>query len=833
MRRTWLLLAIAGAAAAGREGVPILYSDPRGRTPSAPTAEQLRSGPGYEAVTALALDGGRDGKVVVIVDDAVYEGISGSIATYCADLASEGWTVETWVVQSPTAAAIRADLQDEYAGGGLEGALLVGDLPAGWVEDGGGEYPVDVYLMDMNGTWQDSDSDGLFDGWTSWGPEIWVGRLTPTWLSFGTSEELLQNYFAKNHAYRSGTLSLPDRALAYEEAFTGLTYYLDLVYDDVLRNDDPAGTNADDFRSELLNGYEWVHLISHSSPWGSSFHTGAPPAGAGTFNSYEAVPLDPHAFFYVLNCCTNGRWTEIDNLANCYIWADTYGLVALAQAKTDYTNDFQELYQDLATGQCIGHAFRIWLAANMGLENAAVLLGDPTLRPHGNASAAGVPGHASGGAPGLDWSFEQLTAGLHSEGDVSVCLDPSTGETHAAFGTSAAVRANILATRRSGGTWIEPAQICYHEYWDWHPALGSDGEGSVFLAWHSMRDDIETYDIFVTRWNGSSWSAATQLTDSPAFEVEAAVAGASGRCWVVWQQWSSGQTDICGRYWTGSAWTTQSVVSGQPGPERAPAVTEAPGGYTAVYIASRAGSMAVCARDAPDSGPFGAETILSGSGDCREPAAASDGASTWAAWESGGDIWVRERDAGGTWLPAVRLSYTGAASRPAVTSPVDGTAAVAWMEDGQSVMITLGSGTSWSAPAAAYAGGPVESVGISGDGAGNVVLVLGARNEELHWDILAAESSFTGVEDAQNPQSMAIAPVDNPAGSSAGFVVTAGDPVQISLFDIAGRLVRSICAVPGTVVWDRMTNDGARAPAGVYFARIEAEGGPSCRFVLL
>ncbi len=839
MRRLFVPAALIAAASAFAtpEGVPIQYMDGHDRQPS-PASQSPAFSTG-EAGCAIEMPAsstrGMADRVIVIVEDGLDEEIEPSLSVFLADLSADGFTPELWILTGGSATGIRSYLQAEYAEGGLSGAILAGNVPAGWMEGSEGEYPMDLYLMDMNGTWVDADANGLFEYATNWAPEIFVGRLTPTWLSAGTSAELLAGYFAKNHAYRTGSLTLPDRALAYEEAFTGLTGYLGLVYSDVTTKSDPAGTTADDFRAELLNGYEWVHLIAHSSPWGSSFHVGAPPGGAGTLNNYEILPLDPHAFFYVLNCCTNGRWTEMDNLANMYIWADSYGLVSIAQAKTDYTNDFQELYTQLASGECVGEAFRQWLGANLEYEHAAVLLGDPTLKPHGNGLSASIPGRSQPGELWNYWPASQLTGGIHSEGDADAVVDPSTGEVFAVFGTSSTVRANILGTVSTGDTWVVPMQICEHEYWDWHPAVGANGQGTVWAAWQSMYDDIGGYDIFVSPWTGSSWGAATRLTQTPAFEVEPAVAGGAGRGWVVWQQWDGGESDIAGRMWTGSAWTTASVLSGLEGDERVPDLAFSSGEYGLVYQAERDGNLVICYRDAPDSGPFSSEAVISGAGgDCREPAIAGAGDGRfWVAWEQDGQIRVRFREYPG-WQPEVTVCTSGTASRPAVACLGGETVAVAWIDGGTDVEYKLHTSGGWG-PAVTGAVCPaVESVVLAYRNAASLVALYGARDEYLHWDIWAASTDPSGLEEGEAPGAVSIRPEFNPAPGVCMFAVEAPGPVEIGIFDLCGRLVRRLDTDPGQVEWDGCSWSGAAVPSGAYLVRVSC--GPasaSCRLTVI
>jgi hypothetical protein len=827
------LLGVAASAAAAPEGIEIQYMDAHGRRP-APAARLIEARPDrgpYSRsvlVDAAPVDAGPEspGKVVLVVDDAVYGGIVGSLSTFQADLESEGYTVEVWQVSGGSAEDIRSDLQDEYAAGGLDGAIVIGDIPAGWLENGDGEYPVDLFLMDMDGSWTDSDGDGLYESASGKGPEIWVGRLTPTYITAGSSVALLNNYFAKNHAYRMGTLTLPDRALAYEEAFTGLTDYLGDLYADVTLKDDPVGTCADDYRAELMAGYEWVHLISHSSPWGSSFHTGAPSGGGGTFDYFEVNPLDPHAFFYVLNCCSNGRWTEVDNLANGYIWTDTYGLAALAQAKVDYTNDFQEYYTALAAGSNLGDAYIAWLDNNLYMEDGAVLFGDPTLKPHGQSVGAAAVGEA-GSPAGTDlWLSEPISDGFDSQGRADTYHDPSSGQVFAACGTSEDRRANILATRSDGDSWAEPVIVCEHEYWDWHPTVGGDGQGQVWIAWQSMRSNHSTYDIFLSEWNGSSWEAADQLTSGDPFEVEPSIDGGGGHAWLVWQKWQGTQTDVEGTMWTGSEWTTISAVSDEEGGERHPDVAYGGGRFGLVYQASRDGSWVIAFRDAPDSGPFGDEEIVSASsGEARYPRIDSDGEHFWVTWQNGGGEILCARETSTGWQPPAVVSGTDVGCRPDVEAASAAEATVTWAQAGQTIRAAEYDG-GWTAPYSALSADAVDDASLVTDGSGQLWALYGRRGADLQWDLWAGRPDPAGVA---GPGSGA-ATVSlrllgaNPFRSSVALGVAAPGEASLEIYDAAGRLVGDHRVETGVFSWNAAGSGGRTVPAGVYYAVLRAGG---------
>ena len=804
------------------EGIPIQYMDSRGRVPASSRASLEGQRGVYSSLVMHAPLSGTDGnQVVLLVDQQVYSGISSALSVYQTDLEGEGWSVSVWQISGGTASDIRSDLQSLYTSGDLAGAVAIGDIPTGWIENGYGEYPIDLYLMDMNGSWSDPDGDGLFNSYSGAEPEIWLGRLTPTFLTFGSQVELLNSYFAKNHAYRTGVLSLPDRALAYEEAFTGLTGSLDNLYDDVTRRDDPVGTNADDFRQELMFGYEWVHLISHSSPWGSSFHTGAPPSGAGTFNNFEVPPLDPHAFFYVLNCCSNGRWTEVDNLANSYIWCDSYGLAVLAQAKVDYTNNFTEYYQQLVAGKALGEAFMVWLGENLYYEDGAVLLGDPTLKPRTQSASYREMQEAYSGSYADGWLDYPLTDGLHTQGRVDMYSDPSTGMVFAVSGTSDPVRANILATCSDGDSWAQPAIVCDHEYWDWHPTVGGNGIDRVWVAWQSMRDNHEGYDIYVSQWNGSGWNTAEMLTTGDPYDVEPAMSGGSGHTWLVWQKWDGGNPDIVGRMWTGTQWTTQETLAGTEGAERYPDVAWNGNGYGLVYHRKTDDGWAVCFRDAPDSGSFGSETVISSVTDeNRYPCITGISGGFAVTWQRQGGEIMFSRSQGSTWSSPEMVSEADYGVRPSVTALPSGNLLVSWTSGMNSIRYNEWSGSSWNGVFTAASSDAVDDGRIAVTGAGDIWLVYGARGADLQWDLRCSTPDPSGSESGENSEvAFGIANAGaNPAGSAAIFAVNACDTAELTIYDMTGRAVHSALVQSGSYTWNC-----TGAPSGIYVARLSGD----------
>lgn len=210
------------------------------------------------------------GRVLLVVDAATAERCSAALTTWTDDCRREGWMVERHVVTPSTAPAnapaVRAAIADRWrdsVNGRLTSVFLVGAVPVPYSggfslrggvpnvdahPEHGGAWTCDGYYADMvrSGTldaatdWTDTDvdivdpavavreqnrnvpGDGKFD--QSVFPsdiELAVGRLDLGNLpSLGTRPDdrqtewaMIDRYFAKNHAYRSGISRPPYRAL--------------------------------------------------------------------------------------------------------------------------------------------------------------------------------------------------------------------------------------------------------------------------------------------------------------------------------------------------------------------------------------------------------------------------------------------------------------------------------------------------------------------------------------------------------------------------------------------------------------------------------------------
>ncbi|MDH3655279.1 MAG: hypothetical protein OEN21_13485 [Myxococcales bacterium] len=122
-----------------------------------------------------------DHDLVVVVEEALAEILGPSLTMYLSDLNNEGYLahLEPWT--PGTVDELKALLFEQVDTYDIEGALLVGNMPAAWFEQFAfgrdEEFPVDVFLQDRDAVWGDADNDGIYDSHSPLQLDIYVSRL--------------------------------------------------------------------------------------------------------------------------------------------------------------------------------------------------------------------------------------------------------------------------------------------------------------------------------------------------------------------------------------------------------------------------------------------------------------------------------------------------------------------------------------------------------------------------------------------------------------------------------------------------------------------------------
>lgn len=352
-----------------------------------------------------------DTPVCIVINTLLQPLVQSSFSMFLNDLEADGYNPSVYTaLNDGDEVTLRNLLVTEYNTRGIAGAILIGDLAIAWYEmteppEWGGahvEFPVDLFFMDLDGAWFDWDTDGMYEahgaGSGDMEADIWVGRLLAANLTqHGASEMvMLNNYFNKNHRYRTGELRLADKALAYIDNDWCTLAWEDevaLAYPLTDAVTDPYETTKEDYeqrvRESTGNRYENLLICSHSSPWAHYLYWGTEPGQYSLFYNYQIEMIDVQVLFYNLFACSNCRFVEDDDMGNWYLFQSAYGLVSVGSTKTGSMLCFFGYYEPLGDGASFGEAFHSWCVNH--IETCAsewsrpwfygmTLLGDPTLK---------------------------------------------------------------------------------------------------------------------------------------------------------------------------------------------------------------------------------------------------------------------------------------------------------------------------------------------------------------------------------------------------------------------------------------------------------------------
>ena len=331
--------------------------------------------------------------------------------------------VRTMLIDAATSAAqIRSQLKVWYGANGLQGAILIGDVPTVRMGDytlDGVIYPAfitDTFFEVMNDAfWKDPDGNGiynrtedldgtgeptlLYDGFTADRERnIWTGRLTPPrGMVLAERVNRLRAYLDRNHQYRIGQRSYQPRMLYFnsvghngdstdteldqatnrshaEDFYNRLGLFalpvstgLSVMWD----NDLVAQTAQ--WRTSMQEPVEYAFITVHGAPDFQQFSPTNIPVL--TSSDYQVTP--PKVFLLDIDSCNNGAFETSNYLAGHALFTgDVLAVRAFTDAVLLVTPGSATFNRRLlATGMTLGEVHK-----NSDLPEIAVLLGDPTLK---------------------------------------------------------------------------------------------------------------------------------------------------------------------------------------------------------------------------------------------------------------------------------------------------------------------------------------------------------------------------------------------------------------------------------------------------------------------
>ncbi len=259
---------------------------------------------------------------LIIAEHSICDTLTNELRTYSEDVhAIYGYGIYLVSVENSYAYPLRELIKSYKENNNkLCGVLLVGDVGEAWYEtahDHGDSYarwPCDLYFMDLDGTWIDSDNDTIFDGHTgNQNPDIFVARLSAVGMSgLGSESTLIRRQLSKSHDFwwKSSFQSSNDTALNYVcEGLSGPSAHsLDSVFPshnviDIRYGSLPCPSPAD-FLSRLnSSNYGFTNLSCHSSTTSHEITTNQPWVQVS-----EIINNSSGNYAITLNCCYACCW---------------------------------------------------------------------------------------------------------------------------------------------------------------------------------------------------------------------------------------------------------------------------------------------------------------------------------------------------------------------------------------------------------------------------------------------------------------------------------------------------------------------------------------------
>lgn len=374
----------------------------------------------------------KDRVIIVLVENRLAFPMQDSIEQFKLDLEKEGYRVivRRNIAATASPSEIRSILRDEYRKDkSLVGAILVGKVSAPLYNEKANQgdpywhdHLSDLYYMDLDGIWEDTNGDGTYDehrnfnirfvdklireinrvyniGGNYRGPEIWVSRLRADTLpSLGDEVTLLRNYFVRNHSYRTGEMPVPpSRAFVITATIDVLktewgNSIKELYTDLTIVPCQDASVASFKHNISMGDGYEWGFINVSSGPRIHHFHykSDLDPSWWGTKDGRTLIAkyldkvhkstditwldvktINPKILFYYFLASEIGRYDSTDYLTGTYIFSG-WGLAAIADTQHAGASGLPILYKGLSSGKGIGEAWKdslSWSIEHTGEEH--------------------------------------------------------------------------------------------------------------------------------------------------------------------------------------------------------------------------------------------------------------------------------------------------------------------------------------------------------------------------------------------------------------------------------------------------------------------------------
>lgn len=342
------------------------------------------------------------GDYLILTTPSLYDSLSYELQTYIEDVhAIYGYGIYLETVKNGNSKNLKSLILSYQ--NSLKGVFFVGSLGEGMFEIdndhgtyGYRKWPCDLYFMDIDGVWDDSDNNGIFDTHTgNVSPDIFFGRLSAKNIPiyYGSEVSLIRKQFQKSHTFWwKSSFHRPDSILNYidrdwRSIFMPNNIAPSLpqgVVDDIRYGTDSCFSPGDYLQRITKPYYGFVHLAAHSNPSLHSFTN-------GTVTTADLSQNQSNSYVYLLFCCSACNWkANVSNgyLGGAYLFNQGKTMAVVGSTKTGSMGSPTKFCSSLPSNH-IGNALVNWWKYYHGEYHepediswgyGMTLLGDPTIK---------------------------------------------------------------------------------------------------------------------------------------------------------------------------------------------------------------------------------------------------------------------------------------------------------------------------------------------------------------------------------------------------------------------------------------------------------------------
>lgn len=382
------------------------------------------------------------GKIILLVDNTYSSPLANELTRLQQDLVGDGWLVLRHDVSpSDTSSNIKSIIQSDYDADpqNVQALFLFGHVPVPYSGDYNaddhvnhtGAWVADPYYGDMDGTWTDDSvwdtdatrvanhnypDDGKFDQTFIPGTvRLQIGRVDLSNLTaFNplTDVDLLRAYLNKDHAFRTGALTLQQRSLLFDDfgesdgeayAASGWRNFAPLL--------GPSSTTE-------IGENQFFNYVGTSDYLWSYACAGGDPNYTDCYNFGETpnfVSTQCKTVFMMLFGSYFGDWDAPNDIFRASLGSGD--ILAIAWAGRPHW-----FFHHMGLGETIGYSARLtqnndglYQPKNFSREVHISLLGDPTLRMQIVQPPGALNATANGANVSLNWnaSSDSSLLGYH------------------------------------------------------------------------------------------------------------------------------------------------------------------------------------------------------------------------------------------------------------------------------------------------------------------------------------------------------------------------------------------------------------------------------------